>query len=274
LEEGGAASQKSRTVILAVANQKGGVGKTTTAVNLGAYWARSRWRVLLVDLDPQGNATSGLGVNRAYVRLSTYDCLLRGIPVRQAALPTELEGLDLLPSSLDLAGAEVELVEAEAREARLRQCLEPVRDRYDWILLDCPPSLGLLTLNALAAADGALVPIQCEFYALEGIAQLVRTVELVRRTLNPGLHIASVVLTMYDPRTNLSEQVASEVRRHFGGRVAKTVVPRSVRLAESPSHGKPVMLYDPHSKGAQAYEALAAELAGRLQPAGLAERVR
>lgn len=255
-----------------MANQKGGVGKTTTAVNIAAFWARSRWRVLLVDLDPQGNATSGLGVNRAYVRLSTYDCLLRGVPARQAALPTELEGLDLLPSSLDLAGAEVELVQAEGREYRLRRALEAVRGLYDWILVDCPPSLGLLTLNGLVAAEGACVPIQCEFYAMEGIAQLVQTVELVRRSLNPVLHIAAVVLTMYDPRTNLSEQVASEVRRHFGNRVARTAIPRSVRLAEAPSHGMPVMLYDPHCKGARAYEALAEELAQVLRPAGAAGR--
>ncbi len=262
-------------MILAITNQKGGVGKTTTAVNLGAYLARARWKVLLVDLDPQGNATSGLGVNRAYVRLSTYDCLLRDTPVRQAALPTELEGLDLLPSSLDLAGGEVELVEAPARDVRLREALQPVRELYDWVLVDCPPSLGLLTVNALAAADGVLVPVQCEFYALEGIAQLVRTVELVRRTVNPTLEVAAVVLTMYDPRTNLSEQVAREVRAYFGGKVASTVVPRSVRLAEAPSHGKPVMLYDPHSKGAQAYEALATELAERLRPVGWAAgRVR
>ncbi|MDR7461628.1 MAG: ParA family protein [Armatimonadota bacterium] len=262
-------------MILALANQKGGVGKTTTAVNLGAYLARGRWRVLLVDLDPQGNATSGLGVHRDYVRLSTYDCLLRGASVKQAALPTELDGLDLLPSSVDLAGAEVELVDAPSRETRVRDALEPVKGSYDWILVDCPPSLGLLTVNALAAADGVLVPIQCEFYALEGLAQLVRTVELVKRTLNPRLHVAAVVLTMYDPRTNLSEQVAGEVRRYFGSCVARTVIPRSVRLAEAPSHGKPVMLYDPHSKGARAYEALAEELGTKLRPvAGVAGGVR
>ncbi|MER3460710.1 MAG: sporulation initiation inhibitor Soj [candidate division GAL15 bacterium] len=253
-------------MILAVANQKGGVGKTTTAVNLGAYLARGRWRVLVVDLDPQGNATSGLGVHRAYVRLSTYDCLLRGASLKQAALPTELEGLDLLPSSLDLAGAEVELVHAQPRETRLREVLQPVQDRYDWILVDCPPSLGLLTVNALAAADGLLVPIQCEFYALEGLAWMLRTVELVRNTLNPRLHVALVVLTMYDPRANLSEQVAQEVRAHFPGRVAKTVIPRSVRLAEAPSHGKPILLYDPQSKGALAYEALAQDVVAALRP--------
>jgi chromosome partitioning protein len=199
---------------------------------------------------------------------------LRDAPVRQVALPTELDGLDLLPSSRDLAGAEVELVDAPSRETRLRQALQPVRDRYDWILVDCPPSLGLLTLNALAAADGVLVPIQCEFYALEGLAQLVETVELVRASLNPALRVAAVVLTMYDPRTNLSEQVAREVRAHFGGRVARTVIPRSVRLAEAPSHGKPVMLYDPHSRGARAYEELARELAESLRPASLGGRPR
>jgi chromosome partitioning protein len=274
LEDLTAGGPKTSSVVLAVANQKGGVGKTTTAVNLGAYLARSGWRVLVVDLDPQGNATSGLGVHRGYVRRSTYDCLLRDAPVRQVALPTELNGLDLLPSSRDLAGAEVELVDAPSRETRLRQALQPVRDRYDWILVDCPPSLGLLTLNALAAADGVLVPIQCEFYALEGLAQLVETVELVRASLNPALRVAAVVLTMYDPRTNLSEQVAREVRAHFGGRVARTVIPRSVRLAEAPSHGKPVMLYDPHSRGARAYEELAQELAESLRPASLGGRPR
>lgn len=271
LEEAAGVYPKSPGVVLAVVNQKGGVGKTTTAVNLAAYWARSNRRVLLVDLDPQGNATSGLGVNRAHLRLSTYDCLLRGVAVRQATLPTELENLDLLPSSLDLAGAEVELVGVEGREHRLRQALETVRERYDGIVVDCPPSLGLLTLNGLVAAERLLVPIQCEFYAMEGIAQLVHTVEQVRRRLNPRVHIAAVVLTLYDPRTNLSEQVASEVRRYFGDRVARTVIPRSVRLAEAPSHGKPVVLYDPHSKGAQAYETLAKELEHLLRPAAVAE---
>lgn len=251
-------------MVLCIVNQKGGVGKTTTAINLGACLARAGWRVLLVDLDPQGNATTGLGVNRAYVRVSTYDCLIRGRPVREAALPTELEGLDLLPSSADLAGAEVELVTEEGRERKLQEALSPVLSRYDLVLVDCPPSLGLLTLNGLVAADEALVPIQCEFYALDGIAQLVRTVDLVRQTLNPHLRIGAVVLTMYDGRTNLSEQVAAEVRAYFGDLVATTAIPRSVRVAEAPSHGKPVMLYDPYSKGALAYEQLARELAPKL----------
>ncbi len=245
-------------------NQKGGVGKTTTAINLGAYLARTGMRVLLVDLDPQGNATTGLGVSRAHVRLSTYDCLVRGRAVREAALPTELDGLDLVPSTPDLAGAEVELVGQEGRERKLREALVPVLPRYDLVFVDCPPSLGLLTVNGLVAADEALVPIQCEFYALDGIVQLVRTVDLIRQTLNPRLRIGAVVLTMHDSRTNLSDQVAAEVRAHFGDVVAKTVIPRSVRLAEAPSHGKPVMLYDPHSKGALAYEELARELAARL----------
>ncbi len=253
-----------QTVVLCVVNQKGGVGKTTTAVNLGAYIARAGLKVLLVDLDPQGNATTGLGLNRAYIRLSTYDCLIRRAAVREAALPTELEGLDLLPSNPDLAGAEVELVQQEGREFKLREALAPVLPRYDLIFVDCPPSLGLLTLNGLVAADEAVVPIQCEFYALEGIAQLVRTIELVQRTLNPRLRIGAVVLTMYDGRTNLSDQVVKEARAYFGDVVARTVVPRSVRLAEAPSHGKPVMLYDPHAKGAVAYEELAAELLVRL----------
>jgi len=251
-------------MVLCVVNQKGGVGKTTTAINLGAYLAREGLRVLLVDLDPQGNATTGLGVNRGYVRVSTYECLISGRSVREAALPTELDGLDLVPSSPDLAGAEVELVEQQGRERRLKEALAPALSRYDLVLVDCPPSLGLLTVNGLVAADEALVPIQCEFYALDGIAQLVRTVDLVGQTLNPRLRIGAVVLTMYDGRTNLSDQVAAEVRAHFGDLVARTVIPRSVRLAEAPSHGKPIMLYDPHSKGARAYEELAREFAPKL----------
>jgi chromosome partitioning protein len=250
--------------IVAVVNQKGGVGKTTTLLNLGSYLSRLGYRTLLVDLDPQGNLTSGLGVRRELVRLSSYDCLIRAVPVRHATLPTELERLDLLPARVDLAGAEVELVTADRRELRLKDAVRPVRTIYDLIFVDCPPSLGLLTVNALVAADEALIPIQCEYYALEGLSQLPRTIELVQRQLNPSLRIGGVVLTMYDGRTNLSEQVATEVRIHFGDLVFQTVVPRSVRLAESPSHGRPIMLYDPQSRGARAYEALALEFRRRL----------
>lgn len=250
--------------IVAVVNQKGGVGKTTTLLNLGAYLSRLGCKTLLVDLDPQGNLTSGLGIRKELVRTSSYDCLIRAVPVRHAALPTELEMLEIVPASVDLAGAEVELVTSDRRESRLKEALAAVRTAYDLILVDSPPSLGLLTVNAMTAADEVLIPIQCEYYALEGLSQLLRTVELVQRQLNPALRIGGVLLTMYDGRTNLSEQVAAEVRAYFGETVSRIVVPRSVRLAESPSHGKPIMLYDPQSRGAMAYEALAIEFHGRL----------
>ncbi|MDR5682536.1 MAG: AAA family ATPase [Armatimonadota bacterium] len=251
--------------IVAVVNQKGGVGKTTTLLNLGAYLSRLGRKVLLVDLDPQGNLTSGLGIRKDLVRVSSYDCLIRGVPVRHAALPTELDRLDVVPASVDLAGAEVELVTADRRELRLREALEPVRAAYEVVLVDSPPSLGLLTVNAMAAADEVLIPIQCEFYALEGLSHLLRTIELIQRQLNPSLHIGGVILTMHDGRTNLSEQVAADVRAHFGEVVFQTPIPRSVRLAEAPSHGKPIMLYDPHSRGAVAYEAVAIEFDSRLR---------
>ncbi len=251
-------------IVLAVVNQKGGVGKSTTALNLSAALARKGRRVLLVDLDPQGNATSGLGIPKDRLRASVYEVLLRHLPLRAVVLPTAVEGLEVAPSTVELAGAEVELAGAEDRETRLREVLEEVQDRYDLIVVDCPPSLGLLTLNALAAADRALLPIQCEYYALEGLSLLLRTLDLVRNALNPGLRIGGVVLTMYDSRTNLSEQVAREVRAFFGEEVFRTVIPRTVRLAEAPSHGQPIFLYDPQSRGALAYEALAEEVAGRL----------
>jgi chromosome partitioning protein len=252
--------------IVAFVNQKGGVGKTTTLLNLGAYLSRLGCKTLLVDIDPQGNLTSGMGIRKELVRVSSYDCLIRALPARHAALPTELERLEIVPASVDLAGAEVELVTADRRELRLKDALGPIRSTYDLILVDCPPSLGLLTVNAMTAADEALIPIQCEYYALEGLSQLLRTVELVQRQLNPLLRIGGVVLTMYDGRTNLSEQVAAEVRAYFDETVFRTVVPRSVRLAESPSHGKPIMLYDPQSRGAVAYEMLALEFYRRLLP--------
>lgn len=248
---------------IACANQKGGVGKTTTVVNLASYLALEGARVLVIDLDPQGNATSGLGVDRRGVTHSAYDALVDRLPIRDLVIRTEITGLDLVPSSPALAGAEVELVGASVRERRLAASLSDADLPYDRILIDCPPSLGLLTLNALTAADGVLIPIQTEYYALEGLSQLVNTIRRVREGLNPHLEIDGVLLTMYDARTNLSAQVASEVRRHMNGTVYRTVVPRSVRLSEAPSHGLPIALYDPASRGANAYRELAGEVTAR-----------
>jgi chromosome partitioning protein len=251
--------------IVCVANQKGGVGKTTTAVSLAAALAEAGSHVLLVDLDPQGNATTGLGLRREEGAPSTYGVLLDRMPVTQATIETGIAGLLLLPSSLDLAGAEIELVPAFSRELRLREALDEVRDRYDVVLIDCPPTLGLLTVNALVAADEVLLPIQCEYYALEGVGQLVHSIELVRRSLNPELSIGGVVLTMFDARTRLAEQVAAEVRGHFGEKVFRTVIPRSVRLSEAPGFGQPITVFDPSSRGAGAYRRLAGEIAERLK---------
>jgi chromosome partitioning protein len=246
---------------LAVVNQKGGVGKTTTAVNLAACLAQAGRRVLLIDCDPQGNATSGLGVEKGSLEHSIYDCLVDGKPLaevvqRNVAVP----GLDLAPATLDLAGAEMEMFQELSREAILKKALKPVLADYDYILVDGPPSLGLLTLNILTAADAVLIPIQCEFYALEGISQLMNIVDRVKNHLNPKLAVGLVVLTMHDERINLSRQVVSEVREFFGDAVAQTVVPRNVRLSEAPSFGQPIALYDPKSKGAQAYNELAQEV--------------
>lgn len=246
--------------ILAIANQKGGVGKTTTAINLGTCLAEMGRRVLLVDTDPQGNATTGLGIDKRQVAASVYNVMIEALPVRDAVLPTQVAGMHLIPSSLDLAGAEIELVTQERRERRLREALSDVRDRYDLILIDCPPSLGLLTLNALVAADGVLVPLQCEYYALEGLTQLLGTVERVRGSLNPSLDVDGIVLTMFDGRTNLSIQVADDVKRHYPSRVLRTVVPRNVRLSEAPSHGRPISRYDPRSRGSEVYRELAKEV--------------
>ncbi len=248
---------------IACTNQKGGVGKTTTVVNLATYLALLGDRVLVIDLDPQGNATSGFGIDRGAVSGSIYDALVDGVPLAELQVDTPVEGVRLVPSSIALAGAEVELANAESRERRLGRAVREVADAWDWILIDCPPSLGLLTINALTGADSVLIPIQCEFYALEGLTQLIATVNLVRDHLNPDLAIAGVVLTMFDSRTNLSSEVAREVRRHLRDAVFETVVPRSVRLSESPSHGLPIALYRPDSKGAEAYEQLAHELRGR-----------
>ena len=249
--------------VTACTNQKGGVGKTTTVINLAAFLALSGTRTLVIDLDPQGNATSGLGIDRRQVERSSYDALVERVPITDLALQTSVTGLQLVPSAPGLAGAEVELVDASAREWRLSASLAQLDGRYDRVLIDCPPSLGLLTVNALTAADGVLIPIQTEYYALEGLSQLVNTIRRVREGLNPRLEIEGVLLTMYDARTNLSAQVASEVRRHMNGSVYRTVVPRSVRLSEAPSHGLPIALYDPASRGATAYRELAGEVVAR-----------
>ena len=249
--------------VTACTNQKGGVGKTTTVVNLAAYLALSGTSTLVIDLDPQGNATSGLGIDRRSVDRSIYEALVDRESIGGLAVGTSIDGLDIVPSAPALSGAEVELVGVSGRERRLAASLDGLNGRYDRILIDCPPSLGLLTVNALTAADGVLIPIQTEYYALEGLSQLVNTIRLVRQELNPRLEIEGVVLTMYDGRTRLSSQVAAEVRRHMNGTVYRTVVPRSVRLSEAPSHGLPIALYDPASRGALAYGELAGEVVAR-----------
>jgi chromosome partitioning protein len=254
--------------IIACTNQKGGVGKTTTVVNLASYVARSGRRVLVVDLDPQGNATSGLGLASVPVERSVHPVLVDGGDAHERIVPAAIEGLSIIPSSRDLAGAEVELVPVPARERQLARALRPLTDSYDSILLDCPPSLGLLTVNALTAADSVLIPIQCEYYALEGLGQLLSTIDLVRAHLNPSLTIKGVVLTMYDARTTLSADVSAEVRRHLPGQVFRTVIPRSIRLAEAPSFGRPISEHAPGSRGAQAYHDLATELLERDGGAG------
>lgn len=247
--------------IFAVVNQKGGVGKTTTSVNVAACLAVLGQRALLVDTDPQGNATSGVGVVKSELDGCIYDVLINEVPIERVILSTATPGLDLVPAKLDLAGADIELMSTMSRETKLQQALARVADRYDFVMIDCPPSLGLLTVNVLTAAQYVLLPIQCEYYALEGISQLLKTVDLVHQHLNPDLEIAKVLLTMFDYRTNLSQQVVDEVRRFFGDRVSPVLVPRNVRLSEAPSHGQPIITYDPKSKGAEAYMKFSAEVA-------------
>lgn len=252
------------TRVIAIANQKGGVGKTTTTVNLGAALAEHGKRVLLVDLDPQANASTGLGINPRAIEFSMYDVLLGDTPLEDTIEPAaDVEGLFVAPSSLDLAGAEIELVPGFNRERRLVGALAPIQDDYDFVFIDCPPSLGLLTINALVAATEVLVPIQCEYYALEGVGQLVRNVDLVKKSLNPELEISTIVLVMYDARTKLAGQVVDEVRSHFGEKVCKIVIPRVVRLSEAPSFGQPITTFDPENRGAIAYQDLALEVLGK-----------
>ena len=256
--------QVSVARILAIANQKGGVGKTTTAVNLAASLAAAEQRTLLVDGDPQGNASSGIGLERDQIRETSYDVLLDPARIETAIVPSvQFQHLDVLPATPDLAGAEVELVGEEDRERAMRRGLDRVRDRYDYILIDCPPSLGLITVNMLAAADAVVIPLQCEYYALEGISQLLSTITILQQGVNPSLDVDGVVLTMYDSRLNLSRQVAADAREYFGNKVFQSVIPRNVRLAEAPSFGKPIILYDVASVGAQSYMEVARELIER-----------
>lgn len=248
--------------VIAIANQKGGVGKTTTSVNLSACLAELGKKVLLVDIDPQGNSTSGLGVDKASIEHCVYDALVNDVAFSSIKRTTQVDNLDLLPATIQLAGAEIELVSIMSRETKLKRALDKIKYEYDYVIIDCPPSLGLLTINSLTAANSVLVPIQCEFYALEGLSQLMKTVTLVQRNLNPALTLEGVVLTMFDARTNLSIQVVDEVKNHFRHKVYQTIIPRNVRLSEAPSHGQPVIKYDPKSKGAEVYFELAKEVIG------------
>lgn len=258
-----ASGQQGSTRIIAIANQKGGVGKTTTAINLATAMAATKKRVLIVDLDPQGNASTGLGIGHNLREISSYHILMGEADVLEAIQPTDIPNLWLVPSSVDLSGAEIELVDKERREVRLREALSFEVNQFDYVLIDCPPSLNLLTLNALVAAQAVLVPLQCEFFALEGISHLVKTIERVKQAFNPVLELHGIVLTMFDKRNNLSDMVAADVRGYFGDKVYKTVIPRNVRISEAPSHGKPVLLYDHRCAGAEAYIHLAGEVLKR-----------
>lgn len=249
--------------VLALVNQKGGVGKTTTCVNLAAFLARKGKKVLLIDIDPQGNATSGLGFDKNELDMTVYDVLINDEPFENVVIDTGRKNLFLAPANIQLAGAEIELVSVVSRETRLRKALDKYKNEFDFVLMDCPPSLGLLTLNALTAADGVLVPIQGEYYALEGVTQLVETVNLVKKSLNPALYIFGVIVTMFDSRTQLAHQVANEVKKYFGDRVFRTIIPRNVRLSEAPSFGKSILEYDIKSKGAECYDSLAKEVIKR-----------
>ncbi|MBP2072104.1 ParA family protein [Thermoanaerobacterium butyriciformans] len=250
--------------IIAIANQKGGVGKTTTTINLGYSLSASGKKVLCVDMDPQSNMTSGFGIDDSSLNCTTYNILIEERNIKEALITlNEMNGISIVPSSIQLAGAEIELVPMLSREFRLKNSLKDIKDDYDFILIDCPPSLGLLTINALTAADSVLVPIQCEYYALEGLTQLMNTINLIKKNINHSLEIEGVVLTMFNARTNLSIQVVDEVKKYFKGKVYGTIIPRNIRLGEAPSFGKPISLYDPHSKGAEAYEELAKEIIER-----------
>lgn len=251
--------------VIAIANQKGGVGKTTTAVNLSTCVAYKGKKVLLIDVDPQGNASSGLGVDKKNVETSMYDVLINDKDIKECIRTTDIPTFHLCPASIKLAGAEIELVPLFSRETRMKAAIETIRAEYDYIFIDCPPSLGLITLNALTASDTVLVPIQCEYYALEGLSQLMETVKLVKKHLNPRLGVEGVVLTMFDSRTNLSIQVVEEVKKYFRDRVYRTVIPRNVKLSEAPSYGLPIILYDKNSKGAEAYLSLAGEVIGHKE---------
>ena len=258
--------------VIAIANQKGGVGKTTTAVNLAACLAKTGKKVLLVDIDPQGNSTSGLGIDKRRFEKTVYDCLINEEKMENVSVNTDYENLSVCPSNLDLSGAEIELISVMGRENRLKESLLSAREIFDYIIIDAPPSLGLITINTLTAADSVIIPVQCEFYALEGVSQLIETIKRIKKALNPNLYIQGIIMTMYDARTNLAMQVVDEVKRFFPGKVYKTIIPRNVRISEAPGFGKPVIYYDESSKGAEAYTELALELIESVDTENLEEK--